>query len=188
MPNWKQIIGLNFTPDTFDTYCRSLQWTTWKPSFIVLHNTSSPTLAQRPEGLTTQHIQNLVSYYRDEKKWSAGPHLFIDDRQIHAFTPLTTPGVHSPSWNAISLGIEMVGEYETESFSTGRGLQVRKNTIAAIASLSAVLGLNPTSIRFHKEDAATNHRTCPGKNVIKSEIITEVTARIQIKNIVETRG
>ena len=172
--SWKPIVALSFSAESFENYCHSLTWNSWRPSFIVLHNTGTPTLAQRPTGLSLQHIKNLESYYRDEKNWSAGPHLFIDDHQIWVFTPLTTSGVHSPSWNKLALGFEMLGDYETESFTTGRGLAVRKNAVAAIATLSAVLGLDPTTMKLHKEDKNSTHDDCPGKNVVKAEIIAEV--------------
>ena len=178
MPTWKPIAGLSFNAAQFDSYCHSLQWTAWRPSFIALHNTAVPNLAQRPNGFTAQHMQNFVSYYRDQKKWSAGPHLFIDDKKIWVFTPLTVSGVHSPSWNKLALGIEMLGNYATDDFKTGRGLAVRKNAVAAMASLSAVLGLDPATIRLHKEDMATTH-DCPGKNVKKAEVIAEVKALMQ---------
>ena len=76
---WKPIVGLSFTASQFDTYCHSLQWNAWRPSFIVLHNTATPSLAQRPNGFTAQHMQNFVTFYRDQQRWSAGPHLFIAD-------------------------------------------------------------------------------------------------------------
>jgi len=177
MPNWKPIVGLSFTQNEFDTYCHSLQWTAWRPSFIVLHNTAVPKLTDRPNGFTSAHMQGFVHFYRDVQGWSAGPHLFIDDHKIWVFTPLTVSGVHSPSWNKLALGIEMLGNYETESFSQGRGLAVHKNAIAAMATLSAVLGLNPDTIRLHKEDPLTTH-ACPGKNVKKAEVIGEVKALI----------
>lgn len=93
---WKPIVGLSFGPDAFDSYCHGLSWVAWRPSFIAVHNTAAPTLAQRPKGFTDQHIQNLMHYFRDEKGWSAGPHLFVDDKKIWVFTPLTVSGVHSP--------------------------------------------------------------------------------------------
>jgi hypothetical protein len=114
MPNWKGIAGNSYTAEEFDSYCHALHWTAWRPSFIVLHNTASPSLAQRPNGLTKQHILNLEKYYRDEKHWRAGPHLFIDDKQIWTFTPLTVSGIHSPSWNKLALRVEMLGDYEKE--------------------------------------------------------------------------
>ena len=153
----------------------ALHWTQWRPSFIVLHNTASPSLAQRPDGLTQQHIKNLEGFYRDTQKWSAGPHLFIDDRQIWVFTPLTVSGTHSPSFNKVALGIEMLGNFAAESFLTDRGNQVRQNAIAAVATLCAVLGLDPDTLKLHKEDTKTTH-DCPGKNVDKAKFIADVKA------------
>jgi len=170
---WKGIVGQSFSAQDFDSYCHSIQWTAWRPSFIVLHNTAIPNLAQRPNGLTKEHINGLESFYRDVQKWSAGPHLFVDDRQIWAFTPLNMSGVHSPSWNKIAIGIEMLGDYETEPFDSGRGLNVRHNAVSAITTLSAILGFDPNTMRLHREDPLTTH-ACPGKNVRKLEVIQEV--------------
>src|SRR5262249_4355401 len=89
------------------------------------------------------------------------------------FTPLTTSGVHSPSWNKIALGLEMLGDYDTEKFDSGRGLKVRKNAVAAMASLSSVLGFDPSSMRLHREDPAPTHAS-PGSNMRKLEVIQEV--------------
>lgn len=173
MAGWKGIIAKNFNPQTFDDYCHSLSWNAWRPSFIVLHNTAVPSLAQRPSGLSLQQIKNLEAFYRDVQHWKAGPHLFIDDKQIWVFTPLTVSGTHSPSWNKVALGIEMLGDYERESFDSGRGAKVRANTIAAIATLCAILGLEASTLKLHREDALTTH-ACPGKNVRKLEVIQEV--------------
>jgi len=173
MPGWKGIVGRRFTPDEFDGYCHTLQWNAWRPSFIVLHNTAIPSLAQRPNGLTQQHIQGLEAFYRDTQGWKAGPHLFVDDKQIWVFTPLTVSGTHSPSWNKVALGVEMLGNYENEEFDSGRGLQVRQNTVAALATLHAVLGIDGNLMRIHREDPLTTH-ACPGKNVRKLAVIQEV--------------
>lgn len=182
MPTWKPIVGLSFQPDDFRSYCNTLRWTAWRPSFIVLHNTGIPTLASCPNGITKAGIDGLVSYYRDELHWSAGPHIFADDRQIWVFTPLTMTGVHSPSWNAVSLGVEMLGDYDTELFDSGRGLAVQRNAVAAISILSNTLGIDPSSMRLHKEDPKTKHTHCPGKNVDKAKFIAEVTAAINVVN------
>lgn len=173
MPAWKGIVGTSFSAEDFDSYCHGLHWTTWRPSFIVLHNTASPSLAQRPNGLTKQHILNLESFYRDTQHWSAGPHLFIDDKQVWVFTPLTTSGVHSPSWNNVALGFEMLGDYDTEAFDSGRGSSVQQNAVAAVATVSVILGIDPDTMRLHKEDPLTTH-ACPGKNVNKAQFIHAV--------------
>jgi hypothetical protein len=177
MSGWKGIVGKSFSPADFDQYCHTLRWDAWRPSFIVLHNTAIPSLAERPQGLNEEHIKNLEAFYRDTQGWKAGPHLFIDDRQIWVFTPLTVSGTHSPSWNKTALGIEMLGNFETEDFASGRGLQVRNNTVAAIATLSAILGLNPQTMKIHREDPLTTHQ-CPGKNVKKLEVIQQVEEMI----------
>lgn len=173
MAGWKGIVGKSFNVTDFDAYCHTLNWTAWRPSFIVLHNTGVPNLSQRPNGFTAQHMKNLEGYYRDKQGWKAGPHLFIDDRAIWVFTPLTVSGVHTPSWNKISLGVEMLGDYASDAFDSGRGLAVRKNTVAALASLSAALGIDIQTMKLHKEDKATTH-DCPGKNVSKATVIKEV--------------
>jgi N-acetylmuramoyl-L-alanine amidase len=173
MPGWKGIIAQTFTPETFDAYCHTLQWTAWRPSFMVLHNTATPSLVQRPNGFTQQHIFNLEAFYRDTQKWKAGPHLFIDDKQIWVFTPLTVSGTHSPSWNKGTLGIEMLGNYEHEPFDSGRGLAVQHHTVAALATLCAVLGIDPQTMRLHREDPLTTH-ACPGKHVRKLAVIQAV--------------
>ena len=92
--NWKGIVGRNFSPEDFRQYVAGLNWDDWQPGFIVLHNTGEPTLLQRPEGLTYQHILGLEAYYRDDQGWSGGPHLFVDDRQILGFH--TSDGARGP--------------------------------------------------------------------------------------------
>ena len=177
MALWKGIVAKSFSPALFEDYVKGLRWPSWKPSFIVLHNTAAPSLAQRPGGLTLTHIRNLEAYYRDDMHWGAGPHLFVDDRQIWVFTPLTTTGVHSPSWNGVSLGIEMLGDYAKESFSSGRGLLVRQNTVRAMATLNKALGFQAGNFRFHIEDKATTH-DCPGIQARKCRY--DMTAEIQV--------
>ena len=178
---WTPIVGKSFSPQEFADYCQTLKWGPWRPSFAVLHNTAVPNLAQRPAGLTRQHIDGLASFYRDTQGWSAGPHLFIDDHQIWVFTPLTVKGVHSPSWNSIAWGVEMLGDYSKESFSAGRGLAVRKNAVSALATLHSLLGLDPSLLKLHKEDPKTTH-ACPGGNVKKDQVIAAIQAEMAARH------
>jgi hypothetical protein len=180
MPAWKPIVDRSFQPDAFAAYCQSLQFGAWRPSLIVLHNTYIPNLAARPNGFSSNDMQGFVEYYRDQMHWSAGPHLFIDDRQIWAFTPLTTQGVHSPSWNSISWGVEMLGDYDVDQFNSGRGQAVQHNAIAALGTLFGILGFQPTNDTFklHKEDPATTHKQCPGKNVVKADVMQAIHSKL----------
>ncbi len=177
MPQWKGIVGTGYNASQFETYVRGLHFDLWRPQFVVLHNTSAPRLSQWHSTPGHQRMLNLEHFYRDEQKWSAGPHLFVADDLIWVFTPLTTSGRHSPSWNLISWGVEMVGEYQVEPF----GDAVRNNTVAALTTMHALMGLDPATLRFHKEDPATTHKSCPGKNVKKTDIIQRVTAALQAR-------
>jgi len=67
----------------------------------------------------------------------------------------------------------MLGNYETEAFDGGRGTKVRQNAVAAMATLSAILGFDSQTMRLHREDPLTTH-ACPGKNVRKLEVIQDV--------------
>ena len=157
------IVGKAFSPAEFAKYVAALSFDSWRPEFCVRHNTGSPTLAMRPDGLTAQHIENLKSYY-ETLGWHAGPHLFVDDRQIWVFSSLLHPGVHSPSWNGISFGVEQLGEFGSEDYTTGRGLAVQQNAVAAIAVLSHFAGIDSHSMRDHLEDPETTHKDCPGSS------------------------
>lgn len=170
------IVGRRLTAAEFAAYMEGFQFEDWKPDFIVLHNTSSPTLVQRPNGFTRQHMANLADYYGNEQHWSSGPHLFVDDNGIWLFSPMEKHGTHSPSWNGVSIGIEMLGEYDYEPFNAGRGAKVRDNAVAAVAAILKRLGLpaNGTTVRLHKEDPATTHKRCPGANVSKAAFLASV--------------
>jgi len=185
---WRGIVGKSFSPDAFEKYVASLKFGLWRPKFVVVHNTSAPDLktwqgwqARKPPVTDEKWAQNLVGYYRDQQHWQAGPHLFVTPGGILAFSPLTGPGTHSPAWNSISWGVETVGEFEREPFAG----PVRDNLIAALAILHAAAGLSPLpyqrgvrGLHFHKEDPVTTHKSCPGKNMVKADLVAAVQAEI----------
>lgn len=178
------IVGRKFTKKEFEDYCKAIAKQSWVKK-IILHNTASPSLAQRPGGvLTAQHIKNLHSYY-EGKGWDGGPHLFVDATGIWVFNPLTETGVHSPSYNSTAWGVEMLGNYQVEAFTSGLGAQVASNSQHAIACLAKIQGWTSVSntMLLHKEDPKTTHKTCPGKNVSKSDFISKVNALIKSADI-----
>ena len=177
MPLWKGIVDRGFTANDFQTYVQGLSFTAWRPSFVVLHNTGAPTFAQWHSTPGAQRMLNLQSYYRDQQHWSGGPHLFVADDLIWVFTPLTVPGVHSPSWNNVSWGVEMVGDYSVETMNPA----LKTNAVAALAALHSALGISPTTMKLHREDPLTTH-ICPGGNVSKQDFITQVTAAVESLN------
>ncbi len=167
---WKRIDGRGMDVPQFRAHVATLQFTTWRPSFMTLHNTAAPTLEQWKAYPAEKRIRNLEAYYRDQMGWSAGPHAFVAHDKIWLFTPFTTPGVHTPSWNGTALGIELVGDYAREDDDRGDGFKAKMNCVAVFGELHMKLGLNPETIRLHKEDPRTDH-DCPGKDIEKSEFI-----------------
>jgi hypothetical protein len=174
---WKTIVGKGFTQDEFTAYVAGLGNAPDWVEFIVLHNTADPTLAHWHDVSGESRMLNLADYYRNVQHWSAGPHLFVADDLIWVFTPLPLTGVHSPSWNAVSWGVEQAGDFSVEVYNSGAGAKVRDNAVHAVAVLSKWAGLDSASMKLHREDPKTSH-VCPGKNVIKSNFIQRVHDRI----------
>lgn len=164
------IVGKSFTVEAFAAYVGGLQLDSWKPSFVVLHNTAEPTLADWHHVSGARRMAGLADFYGSVQKWHAGPHLFIADDLVWAFSDLRHPGVHSPSWNKVSWGVEMVGDFATEPFNSGAGANVRDNAVAALAILHIKAGLDSATMKIHKEDPLTTH-DCPGKHVVKADFV-----------------
>lgn len=170
------ILGKAYSRAEFPAYLATLKWTAWKPSLVVIHHTAAPSLAQRPHGLLSEHLANIKWFYEHEAvgaPWSAGPHLFTDEDQIWTFSPLTARGIHAKSFNASGVGIEMLGDYDTEDPWNGRGREVLTTTCVAVKALLASLGLTPAAIRFHRDDPRTS-KTCPGKKISREAFLAHL--------------
>jgi N-acetylmuramoyl-L-alanine amidase CwlA len=169
-----EYVGRGFTVPEFKTYVAGLQFSVWKPEMVVLHSTQSPTLAQWNERTAETSLANLSRFFGGIG-FSAGPHLFIDDNKILVFNPLDKQGIHAPSWNRISIGVEMVGNYDSDPLND----KVRNNTVQAIAILDAALQLKADTLRFHSEDPVSTHKDCPGRNVDKADLVRRIQAALQ---------
>lgn len=177
MAVWRGGFDEGFTKEEFFHYVQNIRWS-WKPKFITVHNTSAPTQAQwkATRGGEAQRMRNLEDYYKNRQGWPSGPHLFIGEK-IWKGTPLNVKGTHTPSWNNISLGMEIAGDYDSDPFID----PYRGNAIHALAVLHYVLRLDPADyqlgvkgLHFHKEDPRTSHKRCPGKNISKRDLIDSV--------------
>jgi hypothetical protein len=177
---WQGTVGLGLTREAFAAHVAQIRVPTlakdkWQPEFITLHNTAAPSLKQwLADKSTEQRLKNITAYYI-KQGWLGGPHLFIDPFKIWLFCPLDRRGTHSPSFNTRSWGIEMVGDYDKESFSEGKGAMVRDNTVFAIATLLKKLGkvVDNKTLRLHREDPNTTHK-CPGSDVSKADMIARI--------------
>lgn len=146
----QQLLGLDFayigravTVREFTAYVDAVAFGTIPPDFVVLHHTAIPTLAQwtaNEAGLSEAKIKERrlvqLAHLRDfyaQKDWSAGPHLFIDDRWIYLFTPMSEVGIHAKWGNSFramgrlhySIGIEVIGDYSKQVWPPAVAANVR---------------------------------------------------------------
>ncbi len=171
-----------FTPAEFKAYVETLEWTDWRPSFIVLHNTAEPNLAQWAHfglGLKegAQRVRNLNAYYKTDEGWHSGPHIFVAPDYIWLACDLRADGVHASCYNRVSIGVEMVGDYSVEPFDSGDGAKVRDNSAACLAALHHALKISPNTLHFHKQ-CLRDHHDCPGKHVDQADMIARVKAKV----------
>jgi len=138
------------------------------PSFIVLHHTWKPT-KQDWNGLAS--IDAMKKYY-EAKGWSAGPHLYVAEDGVYLFTDMYDVGIHAGAGNGdlkngYSIGIEVVGDYDTEIWSG----KTKSNTVETIKILQYKLNIPDSKIMFHRDYST---RTCPGKAITKDWVIKQL--------------
>jgi N-acetylmuramoyl-L-alanine amidase len=195
---WPKFDGKPYTRDQLAARINGCDFSKWrhkdgslgKPAFITLHNTSMPDIKQwqlwSPEK-RQQYILNMQPYY-EKMGWRGGPHFFVtpqDDICAFGFNNLMSAGTHASCFNNVSIGIEMVGEFNREAFESGPGAKVADNAIYLMALLHNKIGLTPKpyaynkrGLHFHIECKADNH-DCPGRFVRKPDIVARVHAKME---------
>jgi len=185
---WTPIVRKAFTIPKLKIHIDELDFTHWKPSVIVWHNTALPTINQWEKsyqedlkkglepGIT--RINSLENFFKNNQGWPSAPHWFVYKDKVWAFTPSNKKGTGSPSWNGNGIHIEMIADFSKEDDDSGTGLLIKNNTIALTAMLCDKIGLKPESgeviskkpfrttgtIFLHKQDPRTTH-DCPGKDI-----------------------
>lgn len=181
-------------PLAFLRHLESIHFNLWRPRFITMHHTGSPDTARwnewqtRPKPVTDeQWMINLASYYGSgppdgpaDGPWSSGPHFFVTPKHICVLSPPHKRGVHARSFNAISWGVEVVGDFDRDSFAG----PIKDMTVRALAAMHIAAGLQPgpfvkmsKGLHFHRDDPLTS-KTCPGRKVDKAELIELVEDQI----------
>jgi hypothetical protein len=92
-----------------------------------------------------------------------------DDHGIRNFNPLSRRGVHAVSYNSTRYGIEMPGNFDTETdYANPRGVSSRAHGMFAAAVLMKHAGISTEMLNFHRHDSETRKK-CPGRHVNFSE-------------------
>jgi hypothetical protein len=159
-------IGRALTLEEFAAYVRAYNFGAIKPDSVCFHHTAVPgsswadgnsTLVDNWDsgeaGMTLDQIVEkrlgrlaaARNYYRDTLRWSAGPHLFVDNLRIYLFTEMKDIGIHAKWGNSFhdatgrlhySIGIEVVGDYTRVQWP----IAVQRMVGGAVAILQKGLG------------------------------------------------
>jgi hypothetical protein len=177
------IVGTCFSaPADFLAYLQALAFRAWRPQFVTMHHTAAPSLSTwagwqtRTAPVTDeQWLKNLAGYY-GSLGWHAGPHFFVTPKHICVLTDPTRRGVHAVSFNAVSWGCEVVGDFDRERL----GGDYLAFVASALAAMHVAAGLKPepyqfrqSGLHFHRDDPKTR-KTCPGTSVAKDAIVKAV--------------
>jgi len=205
MPAQFAFDGRALTIDEFATYLSTYNFGTIPPDYTIIHSTEIPgaTWAPAPNGsapwdggeaglniaqIKAKRMAQLAAirdYYRDTNKWTAGPHLFVDDKFVYLFTPMEQIGVHSAEGNSYhdaqgrlhyALALEVVGYYEKVRWPAA----IEKNAGAVVALLQRRLktfdltfGPKFKNISLHRN---YNKPECPGTAITPEYVIATCTA------------
>lgn len=193
-------LGWGLTAEGFERYVASYDFGPVPPDFIVLHHTATPGtlhtgawnngwlwdaneagLVQRAILAKRQRqLGQMRDYYRDVLKWSAGPHLFIDERYIWLFTPMYEIGIHAAGGNSryvagklhYSVGIEVIGYYEHKEWPdpiarlVGHAVAVLKRRLQTFEYLQHPFEGGISSHRDY------NKPSCPGAAITEDYYMT----------------
>jgi peptidoglycan hydrolase-like protein with peptidoglycan-binding domain len=187
----------HYTRDEFRKLISSIQLGAWRPKFPTLHNTGVPSLAQwKAYGPTTKEgwggslNRFFASASKGKPPWHAGPHFVCCPDYIWYLSDLRFDGVSVSCWNPVTVGIEMVGNYElgSDDFATGDGAKVGDNAAFALAVLCEKYGWKlenyaqgVSGLHFHKECTA-DHHACPGSKVSKAKMTALANAQLALLN------
>lgn len=130
---------------------------------LVIHHTWIPTKEQW-SGLPS--ILALETFYT-RKFWNAGPHIFISEDGIWLFTDINKQGIHAGIGNYRSIGIEVVGDYDTKKWSG----ETKKNALGAIKILMKHFNMDTESVFFHND---FSKKSCPGHSITKEWLFKEL--------------
>jgi hypothetical protein len=163
-----KIVNRKLSLAEFEEYVNKKDFGELPPTFMVIHHTWKPTVAQW-QG--QKSINGLKSYY-EGKGWTAGPHLFIAEDGIWLFTDMYDVGIHTGAGNGnlkdgYSIGIEVVGNYDNKVWSG----KTKDNALGAINVLRKKLDIKRSLIKFHRDYST---KTCPGTAITQAWLSAEI--------------
>lgn len=142
------------TPEEFNTYLMTLLPPKWF-KIIITHHTYIPTV-NTWRGLST--MKGMLKFYKD-KGWIRFPHIFVAPDGVWQMNKVTEIGIHANAANPISIGVEMVGNYDTQLWQE----PIRTYGFKVHASLAAWGNIPLANIHPHRQ--YNPFKSCPGRAI-----------------------
>lgn len=142
-----------------------------KPNWIqrvVIHHTYKPTVDQ---WRGQRSMDALERFYR-LKGWPSGPHLFVAPDGLWSGTPLALQGTHAGICNANSIGVEIVGDYDSAPWPA----QLRERIYQLLVLFLHWIGTTEAAIRGHRE--CLPNKSCPGRAIGMDLVRSEIKDRL----------
>lgn len=158
-----QIIGKRLNKSEFKQYIDGYDFGYLPANKLVIHHTWKPSQAQ----WNGKHSIDGLKMYYEGKGWPRGPHLFIANDEIWLFTPMRKNGIHAGAGNWRSIGIEVVGNYDTKKWSG----QTKDHTLYVIKALQKKLKIDNNHVKFHRDYSS---KSCPGWAITKEWLFKEL--------------
>lgn len=136
---------------------------------ITIHHTWKPTQA---DWRGRRSMDALERFYRDTKKWAAGPHLFLAPDGIWAGTPLSHTGVHAGVCNPSMIGLEIVGNFDHSPWDIG----LRERIYALLVVLLHWMGKDERAVKGHRE--CLPNKSCPGTAINLGTVREQLADRL----------
>jgi len=144
---------------------------------VTIHHTWKPTQATWNG---RRSMDALERFYRDTKKWPAGPHLFLAPDGIWCGTPLSHTGVHAGDCNADSIGLEVVGDFDHQPWDIG----LKERLFALLVELLHWMGKDEKAVKGHRE--CLPNKSCPGKAINMEQFRTQLRERLFDRHFIVT--
>lgn len=135
-----------------------------------------------------QHLKNLQTWSRKDKKWIDIPYHFMIDLEgiIYEARPINYPGdtntEYDPTGHAL---VEVMGNYEVHELNKKQ----LESLIEIISFLAKEYNVPPDRIKTHKD--YSNSTDCPGKNIYKyfkdGSIINSIRSRMNNESIIKAK-
>ena len=158
---------------------RRIAWKYGRPIGACLHHTWKPVPAQ---WVGRRSVEAQRTWFSAAKQWQAGPHLYVVSGSpnpandgIYQLTPLNLPGIHAGAWNNRLIGVEVVGDYDSQPWPDS----LRTLVIGAVVRLFRWLGIDRATLdtlRGHRECGSP--KTCPGLAINLDAVRAQVQAEL----------